>query len=205
MWKLLCFLLHIHLAQACTVGCPSGLFQYTQVKCNLWDAMTSQVPHSFASIFSTQGEFASHFSPPGSRCELLLVNISSDIGLEVSVSSAYIDRDSSLDIFECRSAEDCNIMPKLSWSGVAWNVQGFPVQETQYKFSISMQHPHLKIVLQVSASPSASNTFALTWKSGLGCQPCNDSIPQPLGFYETWAPYVKIFGCSMDSAESWVV
>jgi hypothetical protein len=201
---LLYLLVQIHLIQSKTT-CPPGFFQFTQVKCNLWDATASQVPYSVASISSTRGEFASHFSPPGSRCELLIVNVSSEKHLEISINSAYIDAASSLSFLACRSSEVCNPEPVLAWSGVAWNVQGFPMQENRYRFSIPMQYANLKIVLQVSAFPIASNTFAVSWDSGQSCKPCLQSIPQQFDSLDAWTPYISIAGCEMHSKGYWVV
>ena len=150
-WLLLLFLSHAS-------GCS-----HSEVICNLWSLDTKETSNTIP--WSTTGSFASHFSPPGSRCELVLKSDAFN-SHKIDVHFAHIDCSSSVSFFTCNATDHCNLA--FEWSGVAWNVQHYSSGNFKYTFTLKAQY--LKIVLQVSASPSAPNTFALSWMSEQGCE-----------------------------------
>ena len=176
-------------------ACAPGLHSYTKIICNLWDAWnpTLQPPISRAGVISSQhGEFASHHSPPGARCELLLANAGR---YEFTATHAHIDAKSSLRFLSCASLDRCE--PVMHWSGVAWNVAQLPIARP-YVFTVTATR-YLKIVLEVAPAPTAGNTFQLRWDrldNQTACLPCptvheeNDDV---------WAPYVEHPGCGMQA------
>lgn len=177
------------------VSCPQGSFSHTRVTCNLWDAWIDRpaLPICRARISSPAGEFASHFSPPGSICELFLYNTTAKgRRFKFRVSHAFIDSSSSVKFFTCNSPILCNPSPVMTWSGVTWNPQSFPIDMSGYEFEIVANSKHIKIVLQTSMNSSsvASNTFALSWNNS-GCKPCVDAKEDD----GRWDPHVRQAEC----------
>ena len=177
-------------------ACNPGYFSYSKVVCNLWDIWMSESPNSAVRISSSQGQFASHFSPPGGRCTLLIANASTGKGFEIIAHSAYLDSSSSVNFFACDSPANCDPRPAVTWTGIAWNVQQFPEPQSNYKFTIVTDHPFLKIVLHVASSPVASNNFVLSWNSNPVCQPC--PIPLSQDDDDKWSPYIERKGCALE-------
>lgn len=186
----MCHLLLLLFCIPTVAACPKGFFSHTIITCNLWDIWMDQPPISQIQISSPAGEFVSHFSPPGSRCELLLSNASTGTGYRISAIHAFIDTESSLRFFPCRSPNDCDPLPAFTWSNVAWNVQRSPTEIRGYDFTTFTKSQYLKIVLQVSRTSSASNTFALRWSTP-GCMPCVADG----GNDDRWGPFVKRREC----------
>lgn len=174
------------------ISCPKGFFNHTSVICNLWDIHTSKAV-SQAQISSPTGSWASHLSPPDSRCELFLFNASArGKRFKVHASHAFIDSSSSIKFFTCSSLLLCNPKPALTWSGVSWNPQSFPINMHGYNFEIVTDSDHIKIVLQTSITSSsyATNTFALSW-SNHGCMPCMVAKESD----GKWDPYIRRVEC----------
>ena len=162
-----------------TLGCSSS---HSEVICNLWSLDNTKPSNTIQIPWSTTGSFASYFSPPGSRCELMLKG--DYASHEINAHFAHIDQMSSVAFFTCNSTGHCELA--FDWSGVAWNVQHFPISDFKYTFTLRVQY--LKIVLQVSASPSAPNTFSLSWSSEQGCAKESKAAVDD----DVMAPYVQV-------------
>lgn len=178
-----------------TTVCESGFYSRTKVVCNLWDPWNpmNQPPTSHAgTIAAHHGEFASHYSPASARCELLLANAGH---YEFRSTHAHIDAKSSLLFFACASPDRCESRPVIQWSGIAWNVAELPIGKP-YIFTATVAQ-YLKIVLEVAATPVASNTFTLRWdlvqsNNQSVCLPCPPAHEED---DDVWAPYVENEGC----------
>ena len=165
---------------SCAFGCSSS---HSEVICNLWSLDNTEPSNTIQIPWSTTGSFASYFSPPGSRCELMLKGDYASNSHKINVHFAHIDRTSSVAFFTCNSTDHCQLA--FDWSGVAWNGQHFSISDFKYTFTLQVQY--LKIVLQVSASPSAPNTFALSWVSEQGCTKESNAVDDDIV-----APYVQV-------------
>lgn len=203
LFKTLIMILLLTPIQTIEPACPHGSFSHTSVTCNLYGPplIHQSKLACKAMISSPSGEFASHFSPPNSICELLLLNASANGRLfRVQSKHAFIDAASSVKFFTCDTPSLCDPAPALIWSGVTWNPQSFPVKMRRYEFDIPAKNKHIKILLHTSTNssanslanspPYASNTFELSW-SNPGCMPCGSRIK----YDEDWDPYIRQTEC----------
>jgi hypothetical protein len=148
------------------IGCPPSFFSHTDVICNLWQLDPTPV-NSVQTAWGYTGSFASHYSPAGARCELTIAGNSSRQYV-ITAKFAHIDWSSSVEFLACEAPDQCR--RAFDWKGVTWNAPHFPWPASAYRFTTTAHS--LKIILQVSASPTAPNTFSLDWRASTGtCDP----------------------------------
>ena len=119
---------------SCAFGCSSS---HLEVICNLWSLDNTEPSNTIQIPRSTTGSLASYFFPPGSRCELMLKGDYASSSYEINIQFDHIDRKSSVAFFTCNSIDHCEFA--FDWSGVAWNVQHFPISDFKYTFTLQVQ------------------------------------------------------------------
>lgn len=149
--------------------CPDGTFYatYSRTSCSLWNA---DIESKYTTA-STRGEIVSLSTAANSACELLIapnISLGTATQFTVKVNSINLDASSSMSLFSCTSADVCD----LAYSVVS--VDTFILHATAM----------MKIVFQagpVAPSTYSSNTFLISWDSGLTlpCLECSNLVPIP--------------------------